>query len=195
MPRQRIGPELRTGSVKKELAEELAAELKGNHEFGQPVIYEHAFRTGKARVTVIWDKWQDAPLQERSATILRAYEMAEGPESRDRIVLASGLTVPEAHAAGLLPYQIIAALRKDDPVTPDQVKQVMLDEGGSLLFHWDRPQLRFATGEEAEAARQRLIQRFPGSEDVWIIDREITAQDFATRQDWCRRKKVKGVLL
>lgn len=134
MPRKRIGPEARIGSVNKELAEELATELKSNRDFGQPVIYEDAFRTGKVRVTVIWDAWQDVPLQERSATILRAYEMAEGPESRDRIALASGLTVPEAHAAGMLPYQIIAALRKGDPVTHDQGKQAMLDEGGSLLF-------------------------------------------------------------
>jgi len=183
MPRKRIGPEVRIGSVNKELAEQLAAELKSEREFGQPVIYEHAFRTGKVRVTVIWDAWQDVPLQERSATILRAYEMAEGPESRDRIALASGLTVPEAHAAGMLPFQLIAALRKGDPVTHDQVKQAMLDEGGSLLFHRNRSQLYVATGEEAEAARQRLIQRFPGSEDVWIIDRDVTAQDFARAQE------------
>jgi hypothetical protein len=183
MPRKRIGPEAWTRSINKELAEELAAELKSNRESGQPVIYEQVFRTGKVRVTVMWDAWQGVPLPERSATILRAYELAEGSESRDRIALASGLTVPEAHAAGMLPFQIIAALRKGDPVTHDQVKQAMLDEGGSLLFHWTRPQLRFATGEEAEAARQRLIQRFPGSEGVWIIDREITAQDLATVQD------------
>jgi hypothetical protein len=44
------------------------------------------------------------------------YEQAEGAAYRDRIALASGLTVPEAHAAGMLPYQIIAALRKNDPV-------------------------------------------------------------------------------
>lgn len=183
MPRKRISPEARIGSVNKKLAEELAAELKSDREFGQPIIYEHVFRTDKVSVTVIWDAWRDVALQERSATILCAYEMAEGPESRDRIVLASGLTVPEAHAAGMLPFQIIAALRKGDPVAYDQVHQAMLDEGGSMLFHRNRPQLRFATGEEAEAARQRLIQRYPGSEDVWIIDREIVAQDLATAQD------------
>ena len=52
MPRKRIGPETRIGSAKKEFVEKLVAELKSNREFGQPVIYEHAFRTGKARVTV-----------------------------------------------------------------------------------------------------------------------------------------------
>jgi hypothetical protein len=186
MPRKRIGPDARIGSVNKQLAEKLAAELKNNRELGQPVIYEHAFRTGKLRVTVIWDAWHDTPLQERSATILRAYEMAEGSESRDRIALASGLTVPEANAAGMLPYRIITALRKSDPVTYDQARQAMLDEGGSQLFNPTMVQLRFATGEEAEAARQRLIQRFPGSEDVWIIEREVTAQDFAKALDWAQ---------
>jgi hypothetical protein len=183
MPRKQIGPESRIGSIKKELAEELATELKSNRESGQPVIYEHVFRTGKVRVLVIWDKWHDVPLQERSATILRAYEMVEGSELRDRIALASGLTVPEAHASGMLPYRIITALRKSDPVTPDQARQAMLDEGGSQLFNPTTVQLRFATGEEAEVARQRLIQRFPGSEDVWMIEREVTAQDLATIQD------------
>ncbi len=184
MPRKRSGPDIPTGSVRKDLADKLAAELKGSREFGQPVIYERLFRTGKERVTVIWDAWQNLPLQERTATILRAYELAEGAESRDRIALASGLTVPEAHAAGMLPAQIIPARRKDDPLTEDQIQQALLEEGGSLLFDPPRVHLYFSTPEEAEAARQRLIERFPGSEEVWLINVEITAQDFAKGQDW-----------
>src|SRR5262245_41618865 len=123
MPRKKIGPDRPSADVKKDLAEKLAAELKKSHACGPPVIYDHAFRTGKVRVVVIWDAWDGVPLQQRSATILRAYEMAEGPESRDRIALASGLTVPEAHAAGMLPYQIITAIRKGDPVTLEQAGQ------------------------------------------------------------------------
>ncbi|MBY0528296.1 MAG: hypothetical protein K2R98_33205 [Gemmataceae bacterium] len=185
MPRKKLGPDRPAADVNKDLADKLAAELKSSRDFGQPVIYEHTFRTGKATVTVVWDAWDSIPLQQRSATILRAYETAEEPESRERIALASGLTVPEAHAAGMLPYQIITALRKSDPMTPEAVRQAMLDEGGSLLYHWnpERVQLRFATPEEAEAARQRLIQRLPKSDEVWIVDREITAQDLATAQD------------
>lgn len=189
MPRKRIGPDAHIGSINKELAEHLAAELKSNREFGQPVIYEHVFRTGKARIIVIWDTWLNVPLQERTATILRAYEIAEGAESRDRIALASGLTVPEAHAAGMLPYQIITALRHSDPLTYDQARQAMLEEGGSLLFHPLKIQLRLATEEEAETARQHLIRRFPGSEDVWLINREVSAQDFATMPDWAETEK------
>jgi hypothetical protein len=163
--------------------------LKGGRDFGQPTIYEQEYSTGKLRVIVIWDEWEGIPLEERSAIILRAYELAEGAEYRDRIALASGLTVPEAHAAGMLPYQMIAALRKTDPVTPEQAREAFLEEGASRLVNSQAPQLRFATEEEAEASRQRLIRRFPGSEDVWIINREITAQDFAKAHDWAQAEE------
>src|SRR5438105_29071 len=186
MPRKKMGPEVRTGEVKKDLADKLAAELKNSRPYGQPLIFEETYRTGKVRVNVIWDSWDGMPLQQRSATILRAYEIAEGEESRNRIALASGLTVPEAYAAGMLPYQIIAAVRKGDVVTPDQARDALLEEGGSQLFDPRVVQLRFAAEEDAEAARQRLIERFPGSEDVWIITREFTAQDFGKAQDWAQ---------
>jgi len=186
MPRKRIGPEVRIGAVKQELAEKLAAELKSGREHGQPFIYEQEYRTGKIRVIVIWDAWDEVSLQERSATILRAYELAEGPAYRDRIALASGLTVPEAHAAGMLPYEIIAALRKGDPLTDEQARQALMEEGGSQLPPWRRVQLRFATQDEALAARQRLSRRFPGSDDVWLIHRETTAQDFGSGERWAQ---------
>jgi hypothetical protein len=184
MPRKKMGPELRTGEIHKELADKLAAELKNSKAYGQPLIFEETYRTGKVRVNVIWDAWNGMPLQQRSATILRAYEVAEGKESRDRIALANGLTVPEAYAAGMLPYQIIAAVRKGDVVTLDQAREALLEEGASKLLDPLAVQLRFATEEDAQAARQRLIKRFPGSEDVWIITREFTAQDFGKIQDW-----------
>src|SRR6266446_5364437 len=93
-------------------------------------------------------------VEDRTATILRAYEQAEGREYRDRIALASGLTVPEAQAAGMLPYQVIAAVRKGDPVTAEQCRQALIEEGASTLFGEDQPQLRFSTEQEAEAAQK-----------------------------------------
>jgi hypothetical protein len=114
-------------------------------------------------------------------TILRAYEQAEGQEFRNRIALASGLTVPEAHAAGMLPYQVIAAVRKGDPVTAEQCRKALIEEGASVLFGEDNPQLRFATAEEAEAARKRLAARLPKSEQVWVITKEV-----GTVEDWAR---------
>src|SRR5690349_6557412 len=106
MPRKKIGVQTALTTVKGDLAEKLATELKNGREYGQPLVYEQEYATGKIRVTVIWDVWADASLEERSAVILRAYEMAEGPEYREKIALASGLTVPEAAAAGMLPFQL-----------------------------------------------------------------------------------------
>jgi hypothetical protein len=52
-----------------------------------------------------------------------------------------------------------------------------LGEGASTLLAVDKPQLRFATEEEAEAARSRLGRRLPGSEQVWIVTQEAGRVD------------------
>jgi hypothetical protein len=180
MPRKRRGFEEPPRRTIGNLVERLVDELKSNRPSGQPLIEEEEFPTGKLRVNVIWDAWDRVTLEERTATILRAYEQAEGREYRDRIALASGLTVPEAHAAGMLPYQVIAAVRKDDPVTVGQCRQALIDEGASILFGADQPQLRFSTEEEAEAARKRLAEKLPNSEPVWVITKEVgTVEDWA----------------
>ncbi len=126
MIRKKRVVEGQTSLHRSDLAERLANELRSNRECGQPVIEEQEFPNGKLRVTVIWDDWDRLPLEERTAVVLRAYELAEGRDYRNRIFLASGLTVPEAHAAGMLPYQIIPALRSSDPVTAEQCRQAML---------------------------------------------------------------------
>lgn len=181
MPRRMIGVEA-PRRADGGLVDRLADELRHTHESGQPLIYERRFPTGKIRVAVIWDDWDRLPLEERTDIVLRAYEKAEGRESRDRVALASGLTVPEAYSAGMLPFQIIPVLRKGDPVTIEQCRDAMRAEGASTLFGADQPQLRFATSEEAEAARRRLIQRLPESDQVWAITREV-----GKVEDWSER--------
>jgi len=173
MPRKIRGVEEQPRRLIGDLAEQLAGELKSARPSGQPAIEEQTFPTGSIRVTVIWDKWDRVALEDRTAIILRAYELAEGRGYRDKIALASGLTVPEAHAAGMLPFQIIPAVRKGDPVTSEQCRQTMIDEGASTLSSADKPQLRFATEEEAEEARKRLGTRLPNSEPVWVITQEV----------------------
>jgi hypothetical protein len=173
MPRKKRGIDEQPRPANAALAERLAEELRNNRESGQPVIDEQEFPSGRIRVTVIWDEWDRLPLEDRTAVILRAYDLAEGRGYRERIALASGLTVPEAYAAGMLPFQIIPALRSGDPVTAEQCRQAMLDEGASVLLAPEKPQLRFATEEEAEAARRRLVRRLPGSEQVWVITEEV----------------------
>ncbi len=180
MPRRKREVETSPQLINGALPERLAEELRSNRESGQPVIDEQSFPSGKVRVTVLWDEWDRLPLEERTAVILRAYDLAEGPGYRDRIALASGLTLPEAHAAGMLPFQIIPALRRGDPVTPEQCRNAMIDEGASTLLAADRPQLRFTTEGEAEAARKRLVQRLPGSDQVWVITQEV-----GRVEDWC----------
>jgi hypothetical protein len=166
-----------------DLVKELADELRQKRESGQPVVDEETFPSGKIRVVVIWDKWERVPnAEDRTATILQAYDCAEGTEFRDRIALATGLTVPEAYAAGMLPFEVSTALRETDPVTSEQCKQAMIAEGASQLFGHDVVKLRFATLEEAKAACDRLIRRLPGSEPVWLIGQEVGSVD-----QWSRR--------
>ncbi len=182
MPRKRRGLEEQPRTTNGDLAERLAEELRSERESGQPVIDEQEFPTGKIRVTVIWDEWDHLSLEDRTAVILRAYDQAEGRPYRERIALASGLTMPEAHAAGMLPFQIIPALRKGDPVTLKQCHGVMTEEGASTLLDAEKPQLRFATEEDAEAARLRLARHLPDSDQVWVVTQEI-----GKVEDWAQR--------
>ena len=154
------------------ITDELAGELKSDREFGQPLIKEEEFVGGRLRVIVFWDLWEKLTHEDRSNKIIGAYRMAESKEFADRITLATGLTFPEAYASGMLVFQIIAALRKTDEVTREQCRQAMIEEGASLLFDPERPQLRFETEQEAEACLKRLATRLPGSEPVWQILQE-----------------------
>jgi hypothetical protein len=178
MPRIKMGFEDRPRKTDKKLVDRLIDELKANRESGQPFIYEQAFSTGKVRVLVLWDDWKDLSLEQRTNIILSAIEQSDGKDYRAKVALASGLTIPEGVASGVLPYQIITALRKSDKATFEQCSEAMVAEGASQLFGPKLLQLRFPTEESAEACRKRLINRVPESDDIWIISREITSQDF-----------------
>jgi hypothetical protein len=182
MPRKKRGVDEQPRPARGDLAERLADEIQNGRASGQPMIDELEYSSGKISVTVIWDEWDRLSLEGRTAVILRAYELAEGRDYRDRIALASGLTVLEAYGAGMLPFQIIPALRSGDSVTPEQCRQAMIEEGASTLLAMDKPQLRFATEQEAEAARKRLAQRLPNSDQVWVITQEV-----GRVEDWVQR--------
>jgi hypothetical protein len=177
MPRIKVGTQGEPAVTNRALAEELVQELKNGRKSGQPIIYEQEFSTGRMRVTVIWDKWEQLPLEDRSSLILRAFEIAEGPDYRDRIALASGLTVPEALAAGMLPYQVEPGLRKSDRVSREQVRAAMIAEGATELRNPPALVLAFATEEEALACRSRLSERLPESEPIWMILRSVSVTD------------------
>ena len=80
------------------------------------------------------------------------------------------------------PYQVSAAVRKSDPVTVDQCRKALVEEGASILFGETNPQLRFTTEEEAETARKHLTEKLPNSEQIWVIAKEVGAAE-----DWLQR--------
>lgn len=64
MPRRKIGVRSARPAAKRRLAEALAAELRdATKQFGQPMIYEQDYASGKVRVVVVWDEWADDPLE------------------------------------------------------------------------------------------------------------------------------------
>ncbi len=66
----------------------------------------------------------------------------------------------------------LGAFRRGDILEP--LLLVPAIRGASQLLDPETLQLRFATSAEAEASKQRLSSRFPGSDDVWLIRREWT---------------------
>jgi hypothetical protein len=173
MPRIRRSPRQPIPTRFPELFAALVSELQNARDTGQPLIEEYVFpKTGAIRATVIWDQWEAVPDEERAALIQQAYEQAEGRDFRDRIALALGLTVPEAAELGLLPFRVKPVLRRGDPVTAEQCRQAMIALGASTLTDPANPQLCFASEEEAETCRQRLVRQLPGSDAIWAITHE-----------------------
>src|SRR5665213_1366396 len=102
MPRVKIGFEESSRRSDGRFIDRLADEFKSTRESGQPFIYEQTFPTGKVKILVVWDEWKDQTLEQRTSIILAAIERSDGRSYREQVALASGLTVPEAVAAGML---------------------------------------------------------------------------------------------
>jgi hypothetical protein len=150
------------------LVDELSHQLIDENKVDQPLIYEYELRGGLLRVIVVWDKWLSLPLEERTAIILAAYKS----HGHENIALASGLTIPEAVALGLLQFRVIPALRKSDGISPENCWKTMKSLGSSLLFDENKPELYFATREEAEQMIVELVKLLPGSDEIWTIVQE-----------------------
>jgi hypothetical protein len=149
-------------------------ELQRPREIGQPLILEdHVFGKDALRVQVVWDRWEEVPDEFRGEIIYDAYSAALGEEYRQKIRLALGVTVPEAANLGLLPFQVVPARRKGEEPSHEEYRKAMIEAGASLLFGEGRPQLRFATMEDAEAAMEHLQRALPTSR--WIIAQEVSS--------------------
>jgi len=145
MPRKIHSPGTVTPRQHSQLVDELARELKTVRESGQPFIDEEHFETNAIRVVVLRDRWAEIPEDDRFDVIFNAYRTAEGETYANRIGPASGLTIPEAYASGMLPFQIVTGMRRGDSVTFDQCRRAMIEQGASTLLDPAWPQLRFAT--------------------------------------------------
>lgn len=178
MPRIQRSRERKVSTRHLTLVGDLAEELIHAHESGQPRIEEETFpKTNLRKVFVLWDKWEDVAEVDRSEVILQAYERAEGKESRERIALVSGWTFPEAYELDHLPYRVYPAVRPDDAVTLEQCHKAMCSQGASMLFDSGKPELRFSTQHEAEECIERLRQELPGSDLVWLTEKDLSPRD------------------
>ena len=157
------------------LTSNLADELKSDRKFGQPLIEEKHFPTGLISVSVLWDRWQGINLQERPRIITQAYDLAETKDIAEKVRLATGSTFPEALNSGMFSHQIILALRDNDPFSESICRRAMIEEGASMLVDPIHPRLLFPTEGQAAASRDRLIERLPDSEPIWLLDRLIMA--------------------
>jgi hypothetical protein len=157
-----------------QLVDALADELRASRPFGQPIIDERRFpETGRVAVTVVWDRWQPVPEDERHAVILDAYRQVEGDEFVSDITHASGMTYPEAYESGFLPFEILPLLREDDVRLKDLCVAAMKKAQASEAFPGGGLKLRFSTLDQAVACRNFLILEAPGTEAVWTIAQEV----------------------
>lgn len=173
MPRKISNQRLRSVGTEN-LVADLVQEILTPRDFGQPIIFERHMDVGESvHVTVVWDRFADVLESDRTAVILDAYERAMGKPYRERISLATGVTVPEAGDLELLPFEIMPAPRKTDPADDiTSYHAALIAEGASVLRGDQRPELRFETLADAQAAVERLEQRLPSSR--WLVVQAIT---------------------
>jgi len=161
------------------LVRDLVAELKGTKEFGQPLVEVETFeRTGLVGVTVVWDRLEPLSDAQRTAVILEAFTQAFGDPGPGGVAFALGLTVAEAVEAGKLPFALVASPRASDAISPERVRAVLDEFGGTSPAAGGLPALRFAGRDEAEACRAKLVEFLPGSDAIWTITQDVGRPDW-----------------
>jgi len=163
MPRRTIHPNEPQASPQFDgLVRELVEELSHPKELGQPLILERPLEYAPGlQVHVVWDKFAEWSDEDRTNAILDAYTRVEGAAARDQIVLASGLTVPEAGDLGLLPVRLAWHPRLVTGETAELLAGALRQEGASWLRPRLAPELRFSTDIDADAAIERLTKKLP----------------------------------
>jgi hypothetical protein len=153
------------------LVTRLAQELASPGEGPQPyILEEHQPDLHTRHVHVIWDDWKALPFEQRYDILLGAYKQAEGEEAAAEVMVASGLTAPDALGLGLLPYKVEAARRKNDSHPPEAYAEAAEAEAPRTLLGHLSHGLRYARLEDAEEAVRRLRKALPRS--AWAVVRE-----------------------
>ncbi|HEX8201854.1 MAG TPA: hypothetical protein VF590_15365 [Isosphaeraceae bacterium] len=156
-----------------EYVEQIAREIRGEVTTGaRPVIFEIPMNGSKTyHVIVVWDEWEDIPMDERTSIVTEAYEIFDtGRDVEDaitpRITTAIGVTAGEAVQLNLLPYQVkptIVSGLTDREDIQQKVRQAMREEGA--IEFAGGPLLAFPSRPMADEALGRLTANVP--EGYW----------------------------
>jgi hypothetical protein len=130
--------------------------------------------TKSRHVHVIWDSWKDLSDDQRSTIIVDAYRQVEGDQAAAEVTIAEGVTVQEALALGLLPFKVVPGRKRNDTISLDDYRRAMEAEARYTLLGLRAKELRYSRLEDAEQAKNRLIQGLPGSS--WIIVQEMMSE-------------------
>jgi hypothetical protein len=151
------------------LVSELRQSVTSDQPVHQPIILENEIgQTHTLHVVVIWQRWQIVPTGQRSGLIIRAYDEAAADRA-DRITIAMGVTTEEAIELGLLPFEVVPVIRKEDNIDAETVRELMREEGATESAN--RIVLRFPSLEMAESAFRRLCSK--SSTDYWAVRQDL----------------------
>jgi hypothetical protein len=165
MPRYQIKRSAVDPQVRERLVNILANELRGQASAQGPAVFEEEVTgTDTFHVLVLWEQWQDIPTEERGAMILDAYERSAA-EVAPRITVTLGVTLDEALAMNLLPYQVSPMRKSSHPVSYAELEAAMRAEGAVQTPAGLR--MYFPSRKAAEDAYQRLSARIAGP--YWAI--------------------------
>ncbi len=167
----------RAGKVPyQELVADLAFHFRQPPERPDPplVVINRIPQTRSVHALVIWDKWRDLAIPERSRVIADAF-VAAFPDEDVVVRFPMGLTSGEAFAQGYLPYQIMPLVRPTDGVSSTALKQAMNAAGGVRVQVGGDMQLRFATRGQASEAYRRLVERI--NKPIWTLSEETSSSN------------------
>jgi hypothetical protein len=160
----------------REFVADLASHFRQPPDRPDPplVVINRIPQTRSAHALVIWDKWRDLTIPERSRVIADAFAAAFPNE--DAVVrFPMGLTPGEALSQGYLPYQITTLVRPADGVSQTTVKQAMNAAGGVQMQVGGDMHLRFATRGQASEAYRRLVERV--NKPIWTLSEETSSSN------------------